>query len=48
MSDLDGALDEINRLRTAIARHRDACTNDERSAWLVGYDLELWLTIKET
>lgn len=46
-SPLDACLEEVSRLRAAIAAHRDAVQGDERSEWLEGYDIELWLTLKE-
>ena len=49
MSDdpLDLALDEIARLRQAIATHRDAIQNHPRADWIDGIDIALWLTLSE-
>jgi hypothetical protein len=44
-ADLDAALDEINRLRSAIRAHRDDICNTEDSIRVA--DIELWLTLKE-
>lgn len=45
MTELDAALDEINRLRAAIIAHRaDLCGSPDP---ISVRDIELWLALKE-